>query len=231
MQREISLLLDGSPTKYNPSPSQRIRQIPPPWIQTLNQSNLLLPSPLLDLFLPSNRRPCRRVRLIPNQFRHLIFLRESLAQSIFVNSNALPNRSSHAHINHARLARHNVDMKSPLHIHRFSHPPAKPPTSTAPSRRPFPPSAHPTTRHFERNMPTPHTQPVISNGMNRRFFFPIHSDESVGSWREKSLCSSIEALPTIVRRTCTSRFIPTCPCKGESVGLWKEKSLCSSIEA
>src|SRR5204863_7914813 len=122
----------------------------------------------------------------------------------FVNSNALRNPSSHAHINHARLARHDIYVKSPLHIRRFSHSAAKPPSSIAPSGRLLAASAHPAARHFERNMPTPHTQPVISKGINRRFFFPIHSDESVGSWREKSLCSSIEALPTIVRRSCTS---------------------------
>src|SRR5260221_10784428 len=106
------------------------------------------------LFLPSNRRACRRMRLIPNQFRHLIFLRESLARSIFVNSNALRNPSGHAHINHARLARHNVDMKSPLHIRRFSHSAANAPSSIAPSSRLFAAPTCPTTRHFERNRPT-----------------------------------------------------------------------------
>src|SRR6266481_4996303 len=42
----------------------------------------------------------------------------------------------------------------------------------------------------------PAPPPVISNGIGQCFLFPIRSCESVGLYREKSLCSWTEAPPS-----------------------------------
>ena len=93
-----------------------LREIQPPWIEGLNQLDLLMPGPTFDLALPPERDSSLGCLLEVHQARHSILSCKPRNLSLTVLVNSADKISRNPGVEDARVTGKDVDVKGLLHL-------------------------------------------------------------------------------------------------------------------